>query len=472
MPLGLSIADMLAGHVLTEGILAALVRRGITGEGALVQTSLLEALVDLQFEVLTTHLNDGNRPPARAGFRNAHAYLGAPYGIYPTRDGYLALAMMPLDQLAETLPLPALAGYGREDAFTKRDEIKRLIAAALSQHDTAHWLGHLRPADVWCAEVLDWPRLLQSKAFGLLDMLQTVRRGDGTPVHTTRAPLRYRRRACAQCAGRAARRRAQRCASRRVRALTDQFLLSGQHSMSLSGKTVLITAAAQGIGRASVEAFSRAGATVWATDINEAALAGLAALPGVKTRRLDVLQDSAVQALVAEIGAVDVLFNCAGTVHAGNVLEATDRDLDFAYDLNVKAMVRTVRAVLPGMLERKDGAIINMASVASSVKGVPNRFAYGVTKAAVIGLTKSVAADFVAQGVRCNAICPGTVESPSLQERLKAQGDYEAARKAFIERQPIGRIGQPEEIAELVLYLAQATYTTGQIHVIDGGWTV
>ena len=190
MPLGLSIADMLAGHVLTEGILAALVRRGITGEGALVQTSLLEALVDLQFELLTTHLNDGNRPPARAGFRNANAYLAAPYGIYPTRDGYLALAMMPLAQLAETLPLPALAGYGAEDAFTKRDEIKRLIAAALSQHDTAHWLDRLRPADVWCAEVLDWPRLLQSKAFGLLDMLQTVRRGDGTPVRTTRAPVR------------------------------------------------------------------------------------------------------------------------------------------------------------------------------------------------------------------------------------------------------------------------------------------
>jgi 2-keto-3-deoxy-L-fuconate dehydrogenase len=242
--------------------------------------------------------------------------------------------------------------------------------------------------------------------------------------------------------------------------------------MSLAGKTVLITAAAQGIGRASVEAFSRAGATVWATDINETALTELAALPGVKIRKLDVLQDSAVQALVAEIGAVDVLFNCAGVVHAGNVLEATEKDLDFAYDLNVKAMVRTLRAVLPGMIARKDGAIINMASVASSVKGVPNRFAYGVTKAAVIGLTKSVAADFVGQGIRCNAICPGTVESPSLQDRLRAQGDYEAARAAFVARQPIGRIGQPAEIADLVVYLAQATYTTGQIHVIDGGWTV
>nr|WP_145552090.1 CaiB/BaiF CoA-transferase family protein [Variovorax boronicumulans] len=190
VPLGLSIADMLAGHVLTEGILAALVRRGITGQGALVQTSLLEALVDLQFELLTTHLNDGRRLPARAGFRNANAYLAAPYGLYPTRDGYLALAMMPLAQLAATLPLPALTQFSAEDAFTQRDAIKRLIAAALCQHDTAHWLARLRPADVWCAEVLDWPRLLQSRAFGLLDMLQTVQRSDGTPVHTTRGPLR------------------------------------------------------------------------------------------------------------------------------------------------------------------------------------------------------------------------------------------------------------------------------------------
>jgi len=190
VPLGLSIADMLAGHALTEGVLAALVRRGITGEGAHVQTSLLEALVDLQFELLTTHLNDGNRLPARAGFRNANAYLAAPYGIYPTRDGYLALAMMPLTQLADTLPLPALSAYDAQDAFAKRDEIKRLIAATLSQHDTAHWLARLQPADVWCAEVLDWPRLLQSPAFGLLDMLQTVQRGDGTPVHTTRGPVR------------------------------------------------------------------------------------------------------------------------------------------------------------------------------------------------------------------------------------------------------------------------------------------
>jgi 2-keto-3-deoxy-L-fuconate dehydrogenase len=242
--------------------------------------------------------------------------------------------------------------------------------------------------------------------------------------------------------------------------------------MKLTERNVLITAAAQGIGRASVEAFSRACAKVFATDINEAALAELATLPGVTTSRLDVLDETAVNELVAQIGRVDVLFNCAGVVHGGTVLELTDRDLDFAYDLNVKAMVRTIRAVLPGMRERRNGAIINMASVASSVKGVPNRCAYGVTKAAVIGLTKSVASDYVNEGIRCNAICPGTVESPSLQERLKAQGDYETTRAAFIARQPIGRIGTPEEIANLVLYLAGATYTTGQIHVIDGGWTI
>lgn len=190
VPLGLSVADMLAGHVLTEGILAALVRRGITGEGALVQTSLLEALIDLQFELLTTHLNDGNRLPKRAGFRNANAYLAAPYGIYPTRDGYLALAMMPLAQLADTLPLPELRRYAPADAFGKRDEIKRLVATTLATQDTAQWLSRLRPADVWCAEVLDWPRLLETEAFRRLDMLQTVRRGDGMPVHTTRGPLR------------------------------------------------------------------------------------------------------------------------------------------------------------------------------------------------------------------------------------------------------------------------------------------
>jgi len=239
----------------------------------------------------------------------------------------------------------------------------------------------------------------------------------------------------------------------------------------LNGKTVLITAAAQGIGRASAEAFAAAGAQVIATDVNESKLADVAGRERIDIHRLDVLDSGAVDGVIGRIGPIDVLFNCAGVVHSGTILECSDRDLDFALDLNVKAMVRTIRAVLPGMLERRDGVIINMASVASSVKGVPNRFAYSASKAAVIGLTKSVAADYVAQGIRCNAICPGTVDSPSLQDRLRAGGDYEAARAAFVARQPIGRIGQPNEIADLVLYLATATYTTGQILVIDGGWT-
>jgi CoA:oxalate CoA-transferase len=190
VPLGLSVADMLAGHVLTEGILAALVRRGITQQGALVQTSLLEVLVDLQFELLSTHLNDGGRTPARAEYRNANAYLAAPYGVYPTHDGFVALAMMPLAQLANILPLPALARFSAQEAFTRRDEIKRLIAAELSQRSTRYWLDLLQPSDVWCAEVLDWPALLRSEGFGLLDMIQTVARGDGTPVHALRSPVR------------------------------------------------------------------------------------------------------------------------------------------------------------------------------------------------------------------------------------------------------------------------------------------
>jgi 2-keto-3-deoxy-L-fuconate dehydrogenase len=239
----------------------------------------------------------------------------------------------------------------------------------------------------------------------------------------------------------------------------------------LTGKIAVITAAAQGIGRATVELFAREGGRVIATDINEAKLAELQGA-SVETRVLNVLDDEAVRTVLGEIGRIDVLFNCAGIVHGGTILDVTDEELNFAFDLNVKAMVRTIKAVLPGMLERGDGAIINMSSVASSVKGVPNRFAYQATKAAVVGLTKSVATDFVAKGIRCNAICPGTVESPSLQERLAAQGNYEAARAAFLDRQPIGRIGRPEEIAELALHLATATYTTGQIHVIDGGWTM
>lgn len=241
---------------------------------------------------------------------------------------------------------------------------------------------------------------------------------------------------------------------------------------SLQGKIVLMTAAAQGIGRASALAFAKAGATVHATDINETVLAEISGEKNIHTRRLDVLSDADVNAVVAEIGRVDILFNCAGFVHAGSILEMKDEDLDFAMNLNVRSMIRTIRAVLPGMLERKDGSIINMASVAGSVKGVPNRFAYAVSKAAVVGLTKAVAADYVAQGIRCNCICPGTVESPSLGDRMRAQGDYDKARAAFIARQPMGRLGSPEEIADLAVYLAGATYTSGQAYAIDGGWTI
>ncbi|KQZ15406.1 NAD(P)-dependent oxidoreductase [Mesorhizobium sp. Root554] len=240
----------------------------------------------------------------------------------------------------------------------------------------------------------------------------------------------------------------------------------------LAGKTVVITAAAQGIGRASALAFAAVGAKVHATDINETALSELTGKSGISTRRLDVLNSAAVEAAFAEIGPVDVLFNCAGFVHAGSILEMKEGDLDFAFDLNVRAMVRTIRAALPGMLERGDGAIINMASVAGAPKGVPNRFVYGVTKAAVIGLTKAVAADYVGKGIRCNAICPGTVESPSLEGRMRAGGDYDAARAAFIARQPMGRLGTPEEIAHLAVYLAGATYTSGQAYNIDGGWSI
>ena len=240
----------------------------------------------------------------------------------------------------------------------------------------------------------------------------------------------------------------------------------------IDGKTALVTAAGQGIGRAAALAFAAAGAQVTATDINEETLATLAGEAGIETRRMDVLDDADVKASIAEAGPFDVLFNCAGFVHGGTVLEMKDEEFDFAVDLNVRSMVRTTRAVLPAMLERGEGAIINMSSVASSVKGVPNRFIYSTTKAAVIGLTKAIAADFVQQGIRCNAICPGTVESPSLENRLKAQGDYTAARTAFVARQPMGRLGTPEEIADLAVHLANATYTTGQAYAIDGGWSI
>lgn len=247
---------------------------------------------------------------------------------------------------------------------------------------------------------------------------------------------------------------------------------SKEHPMAdLAGKIVLITAAAQGIGRASVEAFVAAGARVIATDINAGKLAELDGVAGVTTRLLDVLNADAVNAAVAEIGHIDILFNCAGVVHSGTVLEMSDGDLDFALDLNIKAQIRTIKAVLPQMLQRRDGCIINMATVASSVKGVPNRAAYTISKAAVVGLTKSIAADYTTQGIRVNAICPGTVDSPSLHERWHATGDFEAAKAAFIARQPIGRIARPDEVADLAVYLAGATYTTGQVHIIDGGWT-
>lgn len=239
----------------------------------------------------------------------------------------------------------------------------------------------------------------------------------------------------------------------------------------LNGKIVFITAAAQGIGEASARAFAKAGAKVIATDINEAKLKELDGTPNITTRLLDVLSDDAVNKAVAEIGRIDVLFNCAGVVHNGTLLEMSDKDLDFALDLNVRAQVRTIKAILPQMLERRDGAIINMATVASSIKGVPNRAAYTISKAAVIGLTKSIASDYTTSNIRVNAICPGTVESPSLHDRWHATGDFEGAKKAFIARQPIGRIARPDEVADLAVYLAGATYTTGQVHIIDGGWT-
>ncbi|MBS0433373.1 MAG: SDR family oxidoreductase [Proteobacteria bacterium] len=248
-------------------------------------------------------------------------------------------------------------------------------------------------------------------------------------------------------------------------------------SSRLAGKTAFVTAAGQGIGRAIAEAFAREGAKVIATDLNEALLATLKSA-SITTRRLDVLDAAAIAAAAKEAGAVDVLVNAAGFVHAGSVLECSEEDWSFAFDLNVRSQFRTIKAFVPGMLERGSGSIINLASVAGSIKGAPNRFVYGSTKAAVIGLTKAVAADFITRGVRCNAICPGTVESPSLRDRIAAQAQASGqtlaqVEAAFIARQPMGRLGRVEEIAALAVYLAsdESSFTTGTAQIIDGGWS-
>jgi NAD(P)-dependent dehydrogenase (short-subunit alcohol dehydrogenase family) len=242
--------------------------------------------------------------------------------------------------------------------------------------------------------------------------------------------------------------------------------------MRLEGKKCLVTAAAQGIGEATARAFAAEGAEVWATDINEARLAGLASVAGIRVAPLDVLRHEAIVDLAKRVGTLDVLFNCAGYVHHGTVLDATDDEWRFAFDLNVRSMFWTIRSFLPGMLASgRGGSIVNVASAASSVKGAPLRFVYGTTKAAIIGLTKSVAVDYVRQHVRCNAICPGTVQTPSLDERIAALGGDASMFKA---RQPVGRFGTPQEIAALAVWLAseESAFVTGQAHVIDGGWSV
>lgn len=240
----------------------------------------------------------------------------------------------------------------------------------------------------------------------------------------------------------------------------------------LEGKVALVTAAGQGIGRATVESYAQQGAIVYAADINDESLTELDKIKNVTAIKLDVTNADAVEKVVKEIGTLDILFNCAGIVHAGSILDCSEDEWDFAFELNVKAMYRLAKLTLPSMLENGGGSIINMSSVASSIKGVPNRFAYCASKAAVIGMTKAIAADFVTQGIRCNAICPGTVDSPSLHDRLRETGDYENALKEFVARQPMGRVGKATEIANLALYLAsdESSFTTGQIHIIDGGW--
>jgi 2-keto-3-deoxy-L-fuconate dehydrogenase len=241
----------------------------------------------------------------------------------------------------------------------------------------------------------------------------------------------------------------------------------------LKGKIAFITAAGQGMGRAAAVAFAAEGARVWATDINAKVLDSLASTPNVTTRALDVTDGAAVARVAAEVGGVDVLFNCAGYVHNGTILDCTEQEWDKSFDVNIKAMYRVTRAFLPGMLGKGKGSIINMASVVSSIRGVPNRFAYGTTKAAVIGFTKAIAADHVKQGLRCNAVCPGTIDTPSLQARMNALPDPAQARKDFVARQPMGRLGTTDDIAPLLVYLAsdESSFATGVAFTVDGGMT-
>jgi 2-keto-3-deoxy-L-fuconate dehydrogenase len=239
--------------------------------------------------------------------------------------------------------------------------------------------------------------------------------------------------------------------------------------MRLKGKIALVTAAGQGIGRATAEAFAKEGATVIATDLKPELLEGF---PG-RVEKLNALEKSELVGLIDSLERIDVLFNCAGFVHHGTILDATDEQWDFAFNLNVRSMFWAMQAVIPKMIAQGGGSILNISSVASSIKGAPNRFVYGATKAAVIGMTKAVAADFTAQNIRVNAICPGTIHTPSLEDRIRAQGDLEKSMAGFMARQPIGRFGTPQEVANLAVYLAsdESAFTTGSTHVIDGGWS-